>query len=1116
MYTILYVDDELPLLEISKLFLELSGLFLVDTISSAPAALDLMNTKTYDAVISDYQMTEMNGIEFLKRVRASGNTTPFILFTGRGREDVVIEAINSGADFYLQKGGEPKSQFAELEHKVRQAVEKHQAEASIRNLERQRADIINFLPDATFAINTDGVVIEWNHAMEEMTGIPSAEMLGKGDYEYAKPFYHERRPMIIDLVLRDDPATEARYAHIMREGKKLTAETTIPHMNDGKGASLWFTASPLYNSSGAIVGAIESIRDISSRKEVESALNKSEERYRLLVEQSPDAVIVHAAGRIVYANPASVSILGAKSSEDIVGRPVLDFVLEDFREIVSERIRVMTDEKQQVNLLEEKFLRLDGTPIDVDVAAMPVTYHDMPSVQVAFRDVTARKKAVAALHESEEKIRASEMFLRTVINGAKEGIIVYDRELRITLWNRFMEEMTGLKAAEVQGKKALELFPFHKETGNDHLMMQALEGITAESSDFEFIIPSTGKKGWAKSIFSPNYDIQGTIIGAIGIVRDITVRKKIETALQASEQKYRNVIDDQTEFISRFLPDGTHIFVNEAYCRYFGLKHNEILGHRFQPNIPPEDQQRVKQFFKSLTPAHPVGTIDHRIIMPDGRIQWQRWSDRAIFDPSGKITEYQSVGRDITEEKATENALRESEQQLRTIFNATPVGIIIVDAKTHTILQGNPKARELIGASESEITGKVCHTFLCPSEEGKCPVSDLGQDVNSSERILITMDGSLVPVIKTVVPAQLGDKKVFVESFIDITDRKSAEKALRESEIRFREQYQNNPLATFIWQHREGDFVLVGCNKAAETLTRGRSQAFLGRTASDLYAARPEIVSEIRQCFFDRTVISRDLVSEHFLPGGRIHTTTAFIPPDLVMVHMEDIIERKMAEEALCEANKKLNLLYDITRHDINNQILALNSFIELLYEKSPDPALEYYFSWITQTVNRISAMIQFTKEYATIGITTPLWQDTRTLVDTAAKQIHLGNVTVKNDLPAGTEVFVDSMIIRVFYNLMDNAVRYGGKITAIRFFWEEQNGNGILVCEDDGTGIQYADKERIFERGFGKNTGIGLFLAREILSITGITIRETGEPGKGTRFEIIFPPDAYRLSHVR
>ena len=99
-------------------------------------------------------------------------------------------------------------------------MEKHQAEASIRNLERQRADIINFLPDATFAINTDGVVIEWNHAMEEMTGIPSAEMLGKGDYEYAKPFYHERRPMIIVPVLRDDPAHGGQIRPYHEGGKE--------------------------------------------------------------------------------------------------------------------------------------------------------------------------------------------------------------------------------------------------------------------------------------------------------------------------------------------------------------------------------------------------------------------------------------------------------------------------------------------------------------------------------------------------------------------------------------------------------------------------------------------------------------------------------------------------------------------------------------------------------------------------------------------------------------------------------------------------------------------------------------------------------------------------------
>ena len=117
--SILYVDDEPSLLEIGKLFLEQRGQFSVETVTSAPAALTLLKTKTYDAIISDYQMPDMNGIEFLKEVRASGNTIPFILFTGRGREEIVIQAINEGADFYLQKGGEPKSQFAELIQKIK-------------------------------------------------------------------------------------------------------------------------------------------------------------------------------------------------------------------------------------------------------------------------------------------------------------------------------------------------------------------------------------------------------------------------------------------------------------------------------------------------------------------------------------------------------------------------------------------------------------------------------------------------------------------------------------------------------------------------------------------------------------------------------------------------------------------------------------------------------------------------------------------------------------------------------------------------------------------------------------------------------------------------------------
>ena len=142
------------------------------------------------------------------------------------------------------------------------------------------------------------------------------------------------------------------------------------------------------------------------------------------------------------------------------------------------------------------------------------------------------------------------------------------------------------------------------------------------------------------------------------VFRDITRRKGLMEALKESEERYRNVVETQTEFICRFRPDGTHIFVNEAYCRYFNKTRDEMIGNKFIPRIPEEEKAGVKEHFVSLTRENPVLAIDHRIIMPDGKMRWQRWNDRAIFDDKGILVEYQSVGRDITDVKEAEEALR--------------------------------------------------------------------------------------------------------------------------------------------------------------------------------------------------------------------------------------------------------------------------------------------------------------------------------------------------------------------------------------------------------------------------------------------------------------------------
>ena len=217
-----------------------------------------------------------------------------------------------------------------------------------------------------------------------------------------------------------------------------------------------------------------------------------------------------------------------------------------------------------------------------------------------------------------------------------------------------------------------------------------------------------------------------------------------------------------------------------------------------------------------------------------------------------------------------------------------------------------------------------------------------------------------------------------------------------------------------------------------------------------------------------------------------------------ILISMKDISSRKHMEEAILRANKKLNLLSGITRHDINNQLQVLNGYIDLLHMTVPDPSFEDHFSHIMEASSRITTMIRFTKEYEEIGVHAALWQDLHALMNSAVKGATLGQVTLKNDLPASTEVFADPLIVKVFFNLIDNALRHGNRTTTIRFSFEAGNGHGIIVCEDDGSGVPEENKEKIFTRGFGKNTGLGLAISREILDITGITIRETGEPGGG------------------
>jgi len=612
----------------------------------------------------------------------------------------------------------------------------------------------------------------------------------------------------------------------------------------------------------------------------------------------------------------------------------------------------------------------------------------------------------------------------------------------------------------------------------------------------------------------------GTPLMISGTLHNITGRKQAEAALQVTQEKYTKAFLASPDAIMiSDLETGNFVEVNDATSQIYGYSRDELIG---KSSLELGIWLRNEDMEAFTNRVRTTGWVEQSEIE-------QRQKSGTLFNASisadtinieGRV-HILMVVRDITRSKIAEGALRESECKFRTIFDST-FGLMALLRLDGTVLGINKTALKFGGLSLQDVVRKpfweISWWALSPEIQSRLKeavgraasgkIVRYEEDILGKDGEVITIDFSLKPV-----RGAPGTVTSLVAEGRDITERKQAEVALRESGETIRTLI-NSPVDSMLIIDPHG--IICDLNTTFEN-RMGRDKGEL--IGTNVYDLLPPDLADLRRSYAAEVIRSGKPVRwEDQRDGVRLDQSIHPIfdaKGDVAKIAIiaRDITERKKVEEALNQANRKLTLLSSITRHDIKNQILALNGFVELLHGNSHDPESEEYFSWIVQVSDRISSMIEFTKECGQVGAHAPSWQNPRILADTAAKEIPLGNITIFNHIPAGTEVFADPLIIKVFYNLMDNAVRYGGKITTIRFFTGQSGNDHLLICEDDGVGIPAEEKEKIFERGFGKNTGLGLFLAREILSITGITIRETGEPGKGARFEIRVPDGMWRLA---
>jgi len=264
-------------------------------------------------------------------------------------------------------------------------------------------------------------------------------------------------------------------------------------------------------------------------------------------------------------------------------------------------------------------------------------------------------------------------------------------------------------------------------------------------------------------------------------------QRQAENALRRSEEKYRTILNNIEDGYYEVDIKGNLIFFNDSMCRIIGYSPEEMMGMN---NRQFTDKEHSKKLFKTFNEVYRTGVtakaLDWQIIRKDKTKRFIEVSVSLQKDSSGKPIGFQGIARDVTERKQAEDTLRESETKLQAIFDKVGTGIFIIDMDTQIITEVNPAAIEMIGLPKERITGQICNSLVCPALTGKCPVKDLGQIVHQSERKLIHADGHQIDILKTVYPITINGRNCYLESFIDISDRKKAEEAFRESEGKYR------------------------------------------------------------------------------------------------------------------------------------------------------------------------------------------------------------------------------------------------------------------------------------------------------------------------------------------
>jgi PAS domain S-box-containing protein len=937
-------------------------------------------------------------------------------------------------------------------------------------------------------------------------------MAGMSGFEQAEDLAGQALETLIDI---NDPRMLEYMRTFIRNGYHVTGYET--EGRDPAGNTRWYanTMNGVVQD-GCVVHLWGVRRDITDQKTAEITLRASEERYRDLVEHATDIICTLSfSGEITSINPAVFPLLGY-GPDELIGKNILDIFTPESRQRMQDATEKMRGDARPESVYEVELQAKYGRiiPFEVNIRVRSEGGRGPDIIGIA-REISGRKERENILRESEERFRT---LVQSVPSVAIQG---FRPDYTVTSWNEASTKMFGYTADEAMGKDIRDLLIPAEDWGEvtETCDRMAATGISGPSGEQDFL----DRDGTRVPLFVGHavVKIPGKPPTLFFIGVDLTERKKAEKACKDAEGHLRSVLDltPYGMFVFELHEDGSLVFAsgNQSAHRILMTDWSRFVGKTIEDAFPALAATGLSDAFREVArngePFH-QDAVDYR-----------SEEIRGVFEIDAVPLAENRMAvffRDIAERRRAGEELKESENRFRTLIQNSPDIIQILDREKRLIYH-SPAFSKILGYPEGSQIGRPLPDLVHPDDRERV-AADLEEICNGTnpkiptEYRMVTADGDYRygESVGVNLPGVPGVDGIVINTHL-VHMRKQAEQALQESEERFRLIFRHANDAMYVFEITSTGMPgkIVDANEAAFRQTGFTKDELVQKNLFEL-------------CSRDRSQQSRAIMMDLLTRGEarfeteKIRKDGSFLPVEIsarlakirdrtyVIAGSRDISQKKREDRALRIANQKLQLMNIAAWHDIQNKVTGLRGYVARSRDLGTDENLKKFIDGEDDVLKVIYRQLQYTRDYQEMAIHPPRWVNLPQVLRTIISFRGIGALKFRMDI-IHLELYCDPVIEKVFSHLIENTQKHAKKATEIHISCQETTDGILLIYEDDGIGIPMEKKKDLFIRGAGSENGFSLFFVHDVLEISDMSIRESGEPGKGARFEISVPKGLYR-----